>query len=404
MSGIPVNNSSIDPGGRRIVGLQKVRERLSQILSSGRIGQAYLFAGPAGTGKKALALAFAEILCGIDHLTDLHGKARSAKSTWINHPDIHLFLPIPSGVTLDELKERNRMLADDPYEIINFGLRPSLANDEQSKNRKAFYSIGYFSEQIAPAAYLKPNEAPRTVIIISNVEKMNKEASNAFLKLLEEPSDRVMFLLTTDQIEMLLPTIVSRCQTIRIPPLSPAEISEGLIKFDGFNTDDAEYLGRLSGGNYALTRFFEIENLREIRDDIIEFLRSSYTGDPVKIIQMAEHWNNKFNTEGQLSLLNILESFLRDLLAYRHTQDPSTLINSDKVDVIQNFCKSLQQAQLGQMIDEIGNVRSYLHQNVQPRLIFTVLAIRYTFLMRGLSNSLNEPDDWQHIPALPDAY
>lgn len=404
MTDLSYINNDIDVGGRRIVGQKKVRDRLGQILSSGRIGQSYLFSGPAGTGKKALALAFAEIICGIDHLTDLKGTKRSSKSTWINHPDIHLFLPIPSNVSIDELKQRIRMLAEDPYEITDFGLRPSVTGNEQSKNRKAFYSIGYFSEQIAPVAFLKPNEAPRTVIIISNVEKMNKEAANAFLKLLEEPSDRVMFLLTTDHIELLLPTIVSRCQTLHVPPLNATEISEALVKFDGFSQPDAEYLGRLAGGNYALTRFFEIENLRTIRDEIIEYLRASYTGDPLKITEIAEQWNSNYNLDGQLSLFNILEIFLRDLLTFRYTGDPANMVNSDKTDVIQNFCKTLKNARLDDMIDEIGKLRSYLYQNVQPRLIFTVLAMRYTYLMRGLNNPAGDSDDWRHIPALPDAY
>src|SRR5690625_7732943 len=93
---------------------------------------------------------------------------------------------------------------------------------------------------------------------------MRKEAVNAFLKLLEEPSENVMFILTSSRPEQLLPTIVSRCQEIRLQALSSGDIEEGLTRYDGISREDAAYLARISDGSYSLARFYDLDELRPI--------------------------------------------------------------------------------------------------------------------------------------------
>lgn len=395
-----MEGTDLNIGGRRLVGQNKIRDRLGRILKSGRIGHAYLFTGPPGIGKKAMALTFAEALNGIDHLTDLHDHAVSKKSSWYTHPDIRLFLPIPSNVSIEELKVRTEMLAKDPYEIVDFGLRPTITDGNDSKNRKAFYSIGYFNEQIRPAAFLKPNEGQRNIIIISNIEKMEKPAANAFLKLLEEPSEKLMFLLTTDKVNALLPTILSRCQIISLSPLSFDEVYQGLMEKDGLNEKDARYLARISGGNYAKTRFYDMETLKSTREEILTYLRSAYTQDAVKITKLSQKWNSDLNLEAQQSLLNMLEVFLRDLIIYRATGNSTNITNIDQIEVIKKFNQSLSKAKLESMVDQINDVRRLLYQNVQSKLLFTVLAIRYSYLMRGKNPPITDQNSWRHIPAL----
>lgn len=392
-------DSDIELGGRRVIGQHKAKEMLEQVIESDRISHAYLFSGPPGIGKKAMALAFAEAINGIDHLTDLKGQAFSKKSSWYSHPDIRVFLPLPTTSSVDELASRIELLGNDPYEIVDFGLRPSLTEETSASNKKAFYSISYFNETIRPAAFLKPNEGHKNIIILCNVEKMRKEAANAFLKLLEEPSDKLMFLLTTDNVESLLPTIISRCQIIPLSPLSTDEIRRGLIEKDGLNEKDALYLSRVSGGNYAQTRFYDVATLKTSREEVIDFLRSSYKQDATLIINTAEKWHGDLSLEGQLALLNILQAFIRDIYVFRTTNNPETITNVDQLEVIQNFCKSLGKARLNDMINEIEDARRYLYQNVQAKLIFTVLAIRFSYLMRGYDSVVSDEESWKHMPS-----
>ncbi|MEX2404577.1 MAG: DNA polymerase III subunit delta' C-terminal domain-containing protein [Balneolales bacterium] len=374
---------SIDLGGRRLVGQRTARDKLGKVLSSGRLGHAYLIAGPPGVGKKPLALALAEAVNGIDNLTDLQGKASSNKSSWYLHPDIHVYLPLPGDRSREELKARVKLLADDPYEIVDFTVRPSLTDQAEAKNRKAFYSIDYFREQIRPATMLKPNEGRRTVIIISNIEKMRVEGFNAFLKMLEEPAEGLMFILTTDNIDTILPTVISRCHLIPCTALTHDEIKQGLITYEGRDEADSAYLSRIAAGNYSLTRFYDPDTLKSNRDQVIEFLRYAFSQDAKNIIFVSRNWHSDLNQESQIALMNILEVFIRDLMIYEASGNENLVTNTDQLQTIRKFCTSLTNARLDEMITEVLEARKLLNQNVNARLIFTVLANRFSALMRG---------------------
>lgn len=397
-------NLSFDFGDRRLIGQHLAKDHIKRIIQSGRISHAYLFSGPNGVGKTAFSLTFAEIVNGVNHLTDLGDQAFSKKSSWFTHPDIHVFLPLPTSVVSNndvapELRPRLELLLEDPYEIVDFSLRPSLTDDESSKNLRAFYPIDYFHEHIRPKAYLKPNEGRKTVIIMTDIDTMRKEAANAFLKLLEEPSEDLIFLLTTSNTEALLPTIISRCQHIQLAPLKTNEIRQALMEYDGVSENDANYLARVSGGNYALTRFFDVDTLKSNREGIIAFLRSAYSMDAPAIIQTVRDWQSDHNLEGQIALLNIMEVFIRDLMVYRSTRRNDLVTNADQTEVIQKFCDSLPKARLEQMITEVNHCKPMVYQNVQPKLIFTSLAFKFAKLMRGLDTDFSDTENWKHLPA-----
>src|SRR5699024_5370039 len=116
---------------------------------------------------------------------------------------------------------------------------------------------------------------------------------------------------------------------------------QALIQQDGVPEEDARYLARVSGGNYAMTRFYDVKTLKATREEIIEFLRYSYVQDALKIVEVAKNWQGNRNLEGQIALLNVMEVFLRDLLVYQNTQNAKLITNADQVDVIQNFCAKL---------------------------------------------------------------
>lgn len=386
-------------GTDTIVGQNRVKEELSSILESDRLAHAYLFSGPPGVGKKALALAFAEAVNGITNLNPPHPGATSAKRNWHIHPDIHLFLPMPREHSETERLERIAMVAEDPYAVVDFGNRPGSGGSD-SKNRNAFYSTDYYHDFIRPSVLLSPNEGRRTVVVIANMELMRENVANAFLKLLEEPPPDVVFLLVTDRINQLLPTITSRCQLIRCQALSKADVKEALVSRDGHSDADADYLARITGGNYALARFLDMDQLKEIRTDIVAFLRASYTLDPRPILDIAAKWSGTLNNEAQRSVLNLMEVFLRDLVQYRATGDVSFLTNADLADVITKFTGSLRDARLDDMVALIEEGRELFTVNIQTKVWYTVLAFRFSALMRGDEPVVPHDEPWLHLPAL----
>ncbi len=382
-----------------VIGQQKVKQDLSKILESNRLGHAYLFAGPPGSGKKALALAFAEAVNGIQNLSALGESAYSSKSTWLNHPDIHFFIPIPKNVSHTELRERIIMLSEDPYAIVDFANRPGSSSESDSKNKKAFYFIDYFRDDIRPSFFLRPNEGKRNIILLANIETMQTPVSNAFLKVLEEPPEDVLIIMTTDQMNTILPTVLSRCQILKCNGLSNDELAEGLIQKDGLTKDDAEYMARVSGGNYALARYFDIKQIKEVRSEIMTFLRMSYLQDASEISALVNKWSSDYNIEGMITLLNMFEVLLKDIMIFMHTGDETLLVNIDQADTISRFVKSLKDAKIDEMLAQIEPARIYIRQNVQPKYILTVLSIRLGYLMRGFNTIIPAGDKHQHLPA-----
>ncbi len=386
-------------GNRRLVGQLRANEQISRILNSDRIGHAYLLSGSRGSGKTAFALALAEAVNEIDHLTSIDSANKSKYSSWFSHPDIHVFIPKPTSADISELRERLELLSTDPYEIISFAQRPSLNKDTGSKNLQAFYPIDYFRDEIRPIARLRPNEGNRVVIILTQVETMRKETANAFLKLLEEPSDRLMFILTTSSYESLLPTITSRCQHIPLGTLTTNDVKNGLITIDGMNDEDATYLARISNGNYAATRFYDIDRLKSDRESVVNFLRFSFSQDAQELSKITQEWQSSLNIESLISLTNLMEMYLRDLMIFRATENSALITNVDQIESISKFVQALQEARLEEMIHQLDTTRPMLKQNVSPKLVFTVLGLRFSSLMRGQDPLISAEESWKHLPA-----
>lgn len=387
-------------GEQRLIGQERLRAQMWRILAEDRVSHAYLISGPPGSGKKALALAFAEAINGVANLGDPAPGQKSERRSWYYHPDIHVFLPLPSTVTRDELRARVELLAGDPYDIVDFAMRPSLTTQDDTRNRKAFYSVEYFNSEIRRAAFLRPNEGRRNIVIITNIETMRKEVVNSFLKLLEEPGERVMFLLTTDNRNALLPTVLSRCQLLSCQPLKPDEIRRGLVSFDGVPEDKALFLSRIAGGNYSYTRFYDLETLRENREDIIRFLRMAYSVDVEGILEISQKWQSGHSKEGQLAIVNMIEVLLRDIALFSAGADESLITNSDRLDVIQNFCSRLKDARIQDMLGTLEEARTLLSRNIQPRLVFTVMANRFAAWLRGVEAAIPSDKPWKHMPAV----
>lgn len=390
----------ISLGEKSIVGQSKIKREIELILQSDRLGHAYLIAGPPGIGKKALALAFAECVNGVDNLTELGSFKKSGKSSWLNHPDIHLFIPMPRTYSVTELNTRIQMLNDDPYSIVDFGNRPDLSDQSEGKNKRAGYMAEYFREKIRPTFFLKPNEGSRTVVILTNIELMNPLVSNSFLKVLEEPPDRVLFILTTDNMNSLMPTVLSRCQILKCSALHEDEVTEALVQRDGMTKSDAQYLAKISGGNYAMARGAELGELKDIRQQVVQFLRYSYVQDAADILDLIQLWINKTNTEGFISILNVLEVFLKDIFVYMKSESEHLIVNTDQLDIIRKFTKSLENADLDAMLLILDEARVFAKQNVQAKFILTAMSIRFSYLMRGAQPPVSSGTPWMHMPAL----
>jgi len=385
-------------GSRSILGQQLAKNSIERTWSSGRWHHAYLLTGPGGCGKTVTALAMAELVNGISNLTRLRGSGISSKSSWWLHPDIHVFFPVPSQVSISEVRERLALLHEQPYASLNFSSSSEASSGEKSKYKKAFYPLSYFEESIRPKAFLTPNEGEKTVIILTRIETMRKEVVNAFLKLLEEPPEDVVFILTTDAVQSLTPTLVSRCQRIGLSSVETDLIAQKLIDEQGLDSTTAHYLSHVCLGNYGMAIRFNPDHIKEQRTYVVDYLRAAYAVDALNIVRITDHWVNHYTSEDMIQLLNVMEVFLRDVYLWMMAKTTTEIINQDLLEVIAKFSEHLNKARITEMMEHIDQLKGTLMFNVNMRISLVVLALRFSRLMRGMDPVISDSESWKHLP------
>ena len=212
-----------------VIGQSAIKARLLADLLADRVPHALMFTGPAGSGKLALAVAFAQaLLCQHPHEDgEPCGECVSCKmAAKLEHPDLHFTFPIVKGSKIKDpkdalsdyyIKEWRARLLESPYFDLNDWLE-----DMNAANQQASYYVAE-SDNIQRKLALKSNQGGRKVMIVWLPEKMNQETANKLLKLFEEPPAGTHFLLVSEEPDLVLGTILSRTQRLLVPPLSPEE-------------------------------------------------------------------------------------------------------------------------------------------------------------------------------------
>jgi DNA polymerase-3 subunit delta' len=226
------------------------------------------------------------------------------------------------------------------------------------------------------ALTLKPYEAERRVVILSDAQAMNPEASNALLKMLEEPPDRTLLVLTTGQTSDLLPTVVSRCRHIRFSPLSATDIQGLLTAKGGIEPETAKIAAGLCGGSYSRARKLIDKQWLSRRDWIIQALVSRMTTDVAGQIRAWLTLSEMLAKKKDLieESLEIITVWLRDLLVVRY--EPKRVLNQDRLEVLFATAKQVPQARLLEQIDAVDKARTALRSNTNTRLTMDAMVLR----------------------------
>ena len=235
---------------RDVIGQNEAKQHLLTLVGEGRVPHAMLFCGPSGSGKLPLALAFAHYLtCENPNGEDACGKCPSClMMNKYAHPDVHFAFPVvkkKSGhtVSADYLSEWRQQLLDTPY----FDLPIWLARIG-TENQQAQIFVNE-SDEIQRALSLKPSHSQFKIMLIWLPEKMNTECGNKLLKLLEEPPARTVFLMVSESPDMLMPTLTSRMQRFRLPPLPETDIASMLASRYMLSEEDSHEIAHLAEGS-----------------------------------------------------------------------------------------------------------------------------------------------------------
>ena len=372
----------------RIIDQTRVVRTLRRSLQQERVAHAYLFHGPPGVGKRAVALELSRALqCPNATGAACDNCPVCRKTRRMVHPDIHVVLPHPWSQETDrdeeDMGKRVKRLGDDPYAAIDYVRRPSLSDPSATSNKQVMFRIQQVRQDLIRPMTLSKGEGAYKVSIVIDVERMNTEGANTFLKMLEEPPPKTVFLLLTSRPETLLPTIVSRCQKVRFDPLGPEAIATALQQREGMAADEARMLARMADGSYSHALELQAnEDLMANRDLVVGFFRAAFT---YKVDDLSKHVQT-IAGQGRvrvLSILSLMLRWIRDLMLYRSLGDDAPLVNVDQASAIARFCNNLPDADLETMALLVEEALEMVRRNVQRQLVVHALATTLHHAMRG---------------------
>lgn len=367
-----------------IIGQPRAVEALKRTVASDRVAHAYLFYGPDGVGKRAVALEFARTLLCEGRGDEACEKCLSCnKVNRMIHPDVHVMFPHPKDADTHDIAERLKLLVEDKYATIDYIRRPSLADPEATSNKQAFYSVSRIHEEIRRAMSFKPVEGRYKIAILTDAHLLRTEASNAFLKRLEEPTPQTVFILTTARPDRLLPTILSRCQRIRFDPLSSDSIEAALIERKGLERSRAATLARMGAGSFSRAiELAENEELMSMRQLVLEFFRLAFSQNVDKLSDKIDQIG-RMGREQVKNALGLMLRWLRDLLLFQQIGSEAILVNVDQTETINRFCANLPDADLEAMVKLVESAIELVERNANINLVLIVLAQKLGRAMRG---------------------
>jgi DNA polymerase-3 subunit delta' len=304
---------------KSVIGQDRIKQLLKASLGSGRLAHAYLFTGEEGLSKFSVALELAKSVNCRQSPYDACDKCPSCSGmNELQHPNLHLIFPLPRGkneeshdsplaklteADLKAIKEELKRKAEDPFHRIRLEKATEIKVNSIREVRRQ--------------AVLTSFGLGRKVFIILDAEKMNKEAANALLKTLEEPTPDTLVILITTRREMLLPTIISRCQTVKFDPLSQDDIKTALTERYAIPEDDAAAAARIADGSFTRALRSVDPDVSSKREQAVNFLMTILTGSRREINESIIKLDYDSDRSDFTEMFLHLQQWLRDAMTVR---------------------------------------------------------------------------------------
>ena len=314
-----------------VVGNSGVKKILHRILKQKKLPNSLLFAGPSGIGKKQTALVVAKALNCLKKSSDACEECVHCRA--INHgnfPDVMVISPAKDILKIDQM----RFLKD--------------------------------------TAYLKPMAGQKRVFVVIDAEKMNDQASNSLLKILEEPPPFSHIILVTPNPYMIIPTIKSRCQIFQFSPISKEEINKVLVD-NGIKPERAQVLSRRVDGNLKEALSLDWEDVQSMRNEawilFLALLKKEKASPQMK------QWSasRSVDREELRKTFEVLASFCRDVLLIKEKSDPGLLLNPDLEGDLEELARTVTLDQALDFLDAIDLAIAQLGKNLNVNILVSSL-------------------------------
>ena len=369
---------------RDIIGQEEIKQRLIQNVQENKIAHAQLFCGGEGVGKLPLAIAYARyISCLNPSNEDACGKCPNCiKFNHLAHPDLHFIFPVVKKkstkdvVSDDYIAEWRELIAKTPYFNLHTWLEEMGAENQQAQ----IYVKE--SNDIIRKLSLKSSQGGYKIIIIWLPEKMNQECSNKLLKLLEEPAEQTVFLLVSEEPDMLLTTIQSRTQRINIKGIEEKDLKEALMNIHGLQEQDATDIAHRSEGNFlkAIESISLNEENKLFFDLFVALMRLSYQ----RKIKEMKVWSENvaaMGRERQKHFLSYCQRMIRENFIYNFHNRSITYLGSEEEAFSTRFAPFINERNVMEIMSELNEAQRHIEQNVNAKMVFFDFSLKMIVLL-----------------------
>jgi len=322
-------------GNSSLVGNGWAVAMLRKHVINGTTRHAYLFAGPPGLGRRTLALRFAQAL---------------------NCPT-----PVEPGIPCGECRDCKQIAAMQYTDLTVVQAEAEGGTLKVDQIREARRTL-----------VLKPYQAKHRIALFLRFQEANDNAANALLKTLEEAPSYAVLILTADNPEQLLPTIVSRCEVLRLRPLKVEDVTKAL-ESRGMESGQAKLIAHISGGRfgYAL-RLLEDDSLLGRREERLNDLQTLISASRVEKFAYADKLSR--DRESMRQAILVWLSYWRDVML-RTAEASTPLVNLDRNVEIEDLAQRLDLSMARGVVSGLEDVLEKMERNVNSRLLAEVLLL-----------------------------
>lgn len=260
--------------------------------------------------------------------------------------------------------------------ILNGDLNREYVDIINYKPSKASFGVDDVRE-IIDEVNKKPFEGDKKVIIIHQGNKLTIQAQNALLKTIEEPPTEVYIIILCESLELILDTIKSRCEIYKLTPLKKDELYK-YIAIKGYDYSEEEKSSAIAfseGIPGRIDRYFSDTELQELRDKIVDLLLQLTNNEIEAILEKEEQLvSYKQNKE---EVINVLSSFIRDILVNKEVYNENLIINRDKIKEIERLTNEMSFKKLNKMLLGLQEARKNIKNNVSWAMTVRIMLMDF---------------------------
>jgi len=381
-----------------VIGQQSAKAHLQDMVNNNRLSHALLFLGKEGCGALPLAIEFAKyVVCqpkAAPVVEDLFGgmsampidneaeiNAAMQRAEQLIHPDLHFSFPViprKSGdkpTSAEYIKEFREFIKISPYSNVYDWLQNINAENKQGN------ITAEECNDISKKLNLKTFEAAYKVLVLWMPEYLGKEG-NKLLKLIEEPPPNTLFIFVAENEEQILPTILSRCQLVKIPPLQTNDIAQALIERANVATETARQIAGICEGNYRealqLLQHSE-EDWQDLLKNWLNFIVKKRLPDQVKWIDEI----SKIGREKQKQFLRYFNHLLQQSIRIKVLGVDKVMLPDNEKDFAQRLNKIASVAQQEAIVEELDRASYHIERNANGKMLFQALSIKLFHIIQN---------------------